>query len=353
MNQFRLLALVVGVTLAANQVVVAQEKPEPGTPAIQKTEVKEGRATAQPQSNNQGAATSRFVSGDEVLNHGDAVTITRKGDGTKVSGNFVWADPKAGRLYIRPKAGEAPVAVPTDDVGKIERIALVGNAPDQSTVKPAVLTGDRAPIRSEIQSMEIFNGPFKSVAYNGPPLSAPERERLSALQKATNAVAEKGMLVQSLKRDIQNASTSDSSVNVYQSNPWVATFPYYAFPLYSYYYPWSYYGPYYYSSYPSSYFNPYFNYAYGLSYYSPYYYSYYVPYYSSFYPAFPTFWYGGGSTNVVVNTTGGEDATLKNLKKSLSEAQNSLAEAQKNYAAIQNRAIYAPNGQIVAVRMEE
>src|SRR5436305_1050612 len=105
MNVVRLL-VTFGIALAAAPFVAAQEKTEENSPPAQKK-------PAAPQAANQGAY--QYVSGNETLSSGDQVTLTRKG-GEKVKGTFVWSDPQNKRLYIRPRAGAAPVAVAADDV---------------------------------------------------------------------------------------------------------------------------------------------------------------------------------------------------------------------------------------------
>src|SRR5262245_41414375 len=119
MNAVRMF-VALGVALAATPYLAAQEKNTDAQPPVQEAGAKKQTANE---------ATYRYVSGNETLTHGDDVTITRKG-GEKVKGTFVWMDPKANRLYIRPSAGAAPVAVAADDIDKMERVMPVANVQD-------------------------------------------------------------------------------------------------------------------------------------------------------------------------------------------------------------------------------
>jgi len=56
---------------------------------------------------------------------------------------------------------------------------------------------------------------------------------------------------------------------------------------------------------------------------------------------------------VVIRDSGSNAQSIAALTKSLNEAQTALADAQKNYLAATQRAVYDPNGRIVAVRLEE
>jgi len=318
-----------GVALAATPFLAAQEK----TADVQPTAQEKG---AKKQAANQGMY--RYVSGNETLTHGDEVTLTRKGEGGKVKGTFVWMDPKSNRLYIRPEAGAAPVAVAADDIDKMERVTPVANVQDKGGVRPAINDGDpQARPNSEIHVLEIYNGTTKSVHHFGDKLSRAERERLAEIDRAAADVADKRLTIQSLSRSVQNMGT-DTGTAVVQTAAAPPTLPYWAYPFYDYYAPGGYATPYYYPSY-----GPYAGPMYGLGYGAGYGLGY----------GYGGYGMGAAPSTVVVQTSGGGGASRSDLMKSLGEAQTALANAQKSYAAVQNNAVYGSGGQIIAVRMPE
>jgi hypothetical protein len=298
MNTFRMLVVACGMVLAGAMSAPAQEK-----------------AQDKPREE---AGSYRFVSGDEVLTHGDSVTLVRKG-GEKVSGTFVWADPKSGRMFVRPKAGVAPVAVMAKDVDKIERITPAIGQLEKGGVRPAIETEGKPLPKYEIHSMSVRNGPYTSTFFYDLSLSSAERDQLRAMEKAANEVARQGTLIESLNQAIQDSARTDN-VNVVQT----------AYPGYGAYagVPYPYLYPYYYPV------------------------NYYVTYYAM-YPAYAFGYYPFGGSTVVMQNSGTGTETQAKLTKSLSEAQAALAAAQKDLAMATNRAIYDPAGRVVAVRLEE
>jgi hypothetical protein len=329
-----------GVALAAGTIVAAQEKSGNESPPVQKKE-----ASAQP-AKGSGGGMYQFVSGDKTLTHGDEVTVTRKGGGT-VKGTFVWMDPKANRLYIRPKAGATPVAVSADDIGGL---TFAANVPDKGGVKTAINNGSRPGPRPEIHSMEIFNGTTRSVSYSGPTLSRAERDRLAEIDRAAADVAEKEMLVQSLGREIQNPRT-DANVSVVQVAPQgPATLPYWAYPFYDYYPQGGYPTPWYYPVYGAYAFGPAgYGWGYGWGGYG---------WGNTGWAGMGYGWgnapYGGvAPSSTVVVQAPANNAGKADLMKSLGEARTALSQAQKHYAAVRENAVYGPGGRIIAVRLPE
>jgi len=331
MNALRMF-VALGVALAACPFVAAQE-----------TEKKE--VLAAPKGAAQGEGMYQYVSGDVTLKHGDPVMLTRK-NGEKVEGTFVWRDPKANRLYIRTKPGMAPVAVAADDVGNL---TFAANVQDKGGVKTAQNTGEGSRPRAEVHTLEIYNGSTKSVHHFGDSLSRAEREQLASIDEAAAVVADRQMMVQSLNRSIQSMGTDSSSTSVTQTAVAPPTLPYWAYPFYDYYPQ---------GGYPSLYYNPVYGpfafgpnpgWGYGLGYggYAGLGYGYGAGYAPAAYGL------GGAASTVVVQTPATNGPSRTDLMKSLNEAQTSLAQAQKHYAAVQNRAVYGPGGQIIAVRMPE
>jgi len=259
------------------------------------------------------------------------VTITRK-DNEKVTGTFVWADPKNNRLFIRPKAGQAPVAVATNDVDKIERIAPAVGTTGKGTVRPAI-EGDGPSPSYEITTMRVHNGPYTTQFFFDDSLSPAEREQLRAMEKASNDVAQKGMEIESLSKAIQNANEQPATTVVstgggygYAASPYVVPYPFVYPVAYGLYSPLP----------PGMNFGGNYLYYYGG-----------IP--TNYMAAYPT----GNNTTVVTQNSGDNAKTLAALTKSLGEARTALADAQKRNTAMANRAVYDPSGRIVAVRLEQ
>jgi hypothetical protein len=243
--------------------------------------------------------THRFVSNDEVLTHGDAVTITRKAGAAKVSGVFVYADEKSGRIFVRPQPGQPPVAVVARDIDKIDRITPASGRADKGGIRPAIDTGATPAPTYEIHEMRGYNGPYMAVYFDGSSVSAEERKRLLAIEQGSTDVVRKSVLVASLRQAIQEA-VSELTTTDYGNIPYNA-----------------------------------------------------LPYYPMAYPVF----YSGNILFIVpapiVDTRRDVTNSLAKLTKSLSEAEVALATARKNYDVARNWAVYEPGGHIVAVRLED
>ncbi len=351
MKSIRMLGLACGVALTAAAVTSAQQpsggiKPAiDGQPEAKKTvpaggvrpavEAKPGNNKVRPTQAQSDAASYRFASGDETLTNGDRVTIRRK-NGSSVTGTFVWSDPKANRLYVRPAPGQVPVAIPANDVDRVDRIATAVGTTGKDGVRPAFEEKVRPAggPSYEIYSMTVHDGPFRRTFLFDTSLSPAEKDQLGALEKAGNDVTQKRTEVEMLQKAIEDAATQPPVTVVNSGAPGYAA-PYYPVVPYPFYYP----------------------VAYGL--YSPllpglnfggnniYYYGG-IP--TTFYPTYPA---GGANTTVVLQGGGDNAKSLAALNKSLGEARAALAQAQKNYAALSHRAVYDDNGRIVAVRLEE
>ncbi len=249
MTKLRMLALACGVTLAVAPLAPGQDK----TPPIQKKELKKDTFDELLKSYQQGATYASYRSGDQVLNTGDFVTVNTKGEG-KVTGVFVWADPKSGRLYIRTRAGLPPIGVPARDADKIERIAPASGTAPKNGIRPAIEM-DQTPAQAgqggpEIHTMTVRNGPSTSTFFYDNSLSAAERDQLGAIEKAGGDLVQKSNTVDTLRQALQNAA-SDNGTSVVQGG----------YGAYPYYYPLAYYNPFYY-------YNPYYGFfggAYGAS----------------------------------------------------------------------------------------
>jgi hypothetical protein len=243
----------------------------------------------------------------------------------------VYSDPKNGKLYVRPKAGQPPVGVPGKDIDRIERIRPAIGTPDKGGVRPAIEQGgDKTGPNYEIHTMAVRNGPTTSYFFYENSLSSAERDQLSAMEKAGNDVVQKGNLMESLGRALENAA--DTSPVEVVTTPSYAGYPYY----YPYFYPVAFYNLYYNLYYPMA----------PLAVYG------YAPFGGYGYPGYAGGG-GGGSSTVVIRDSGNTGQSIAALTKSLSEAQAALAEAQKNYVAVTRRAVMDPAGRIVAVRLEE
>jgi len=327
MTKVPMLALACGVASAA--LALAPWASAPGkTPPIQKKEAAKQSFDDLLKSHQQGNGSYRFVSGDETLTSGDAVSITRKGADKRVTGTFVYSDSKTGKLYIRPRAGERPVGIPAGDVDKIERVTPAVGTPEKGGIRPAIEQGEKPAQRYEIHTMTVQNGPYRTTFFYDMSLSGAERDQLSAMEKAGNDIVQKGTTIESLRTAMQNAATDTGTSVVQTAAPAYGQY----IPAYPYYYPVEYYNLYYYLYYPMVPFAPY-----GAT--------------------FPGYGYGygggGGNTTVVIRDSGSNAQSIAALTKSLNEAQTALADAQKNYLAATQRAVYDPNGRIVAVRLEE
>jgi hypothetical protein len=251
--------------------------------------------------------TYRVVSNDESFAHGTSVQITRKTGSPKVSGVLVYADPKVGCLYVRPGAGQAPVAVALNEIQKIDRIAPALDRSVKDGVRPAIEIDARPRSAYEIHELQIRNGPYTKVHFYESSLSPSERELLRTISRTSADVEAKGLLVDSLSRAIQEAVTD-------------LTVP--ALPIIS-----------------PAYFPP-----------------------DAYQPPFVLVANSSMTNPVIVpGYTGGvltaapapRPDSLAELMKRLSEAEAALAMSRKNYEAACSRAIYEPGGRIIAVRLDD
>lgn len=137
--------------------------------------------------------TYRFVTNDEILRHGDVLTITRKGGAAKLSGVFVYADEKSGRLFVRPQPLSAPVAIAANDVEKIDRITPAVGRADSGEVRAAFRADEKSRPAYEIHEMLGHNGPYTAVYFYESTLSPGERQQLLSIEKASGEVVEKGL----------------------------------------------------------------------------------------------------------------------------------------------------------------
>jgi hypothetical protein len=323
MNKVRMLALGCGVTLAA--VLAAPAPAQPGAPPAQPQ--KEPPA-AQAKTPTPGVAMASL--GGKQVSHGDLVTFTQ--DGKQVQGRFVFMDPASNTMYVRTEPGKPPMKVPTQGLDDLKVVPAAGG-PDKGGIQFAIEGDGKQPTPgNEIFTMEVNNGPFTTRFFYDNSLSPAERDELSAIEKASRDVAQKAMLVQSLRKSLEDAANNpDSGTTVVQTGGAGYTPP--AYPYYWY----------------SSYNYPY---LYPVGYYNLYYYLYYP-----MYPGLPygpgSYGGGGGNSTVVVQNSGSGTSNVASLTKSLNEAQAALAQAQQNLAAANNRAVYDPSGRIVAVRLEQ
>jgi len=267
------------------------------------------------------AGQERFASGDTTMTHGDSVTLTRKG-GEKVSGVFVWSDAKAGRVYIRPKAGQAPVAVATNEIEKVDRVIPAAAKADKGGIAPAVETNDaRGPVY-EIHTMTVHSGPLAVTYYFDDSLSESERNELRALEKAASELARREMRVETLRQELDAATQPPAPLVLVPYNELLYGEPYYDYS-YAGYAPYGGYGSY--------------------AGYAPY-----APY-------LPLFGYRPRSpvVNVVVQTAPPPAPDTEKITKSLDEAIAARDAAQKQYRALASRDVYDGRGHIVAVRLEK
>jgi hypothetical protein len=311
-----MLALACGVALAAGP--LAQVAPAQGKSKETKKEADTG--------------SYRFVSGDETLTSGDQVSIKRK-NMDKVTGVFVYADPKSNTLYVRPKSGQPPIAVPASEIDKVERIRPAGTTGGKEGVRPAIDAGEKGAPSYEIHTMTIHDGPSVRTFYYSTSLSPGEAEQLQAMERAGADVLRKRAMVDSLGAAIQDAATAPPATAVVETAG-----PGFGYPAYM--------APYAYYGYNLTFNWPLFNapgYGFGLPSFG----------YATFAPAY--YGYGGGSNSTVVVQNGGGSTgqSVAALTKALGEAEAALADAQKNYVAVSQRAIYDGNGRIVAVRFEK
>jgi hypothetical protein len=251
--------------------------------------------------------TYRVVANDEILTHGNAVTITSKTGSANVSGVFVYADPKSARLYVRPRAGQAPVAVALNEIQKIDRIAPAVDRSVKDGVRPAI-ESDARPISSfEIHELQVRNGPYTNVYFYESSLSPKEQEQLTTITRTAADVEAKGLMVDRLSRAIQEAVTEWTVPSVPLLSAEVIL-PYAYPPLFVL---------------PTN---------------SPTTNSVILPGYAAIVP-----------TSVRRHPRD----SLAELTKSLSEAEAALAMSRKNYETACSRAIYEPGGRIIAVRLED
>jgi hypothetical protein len=330
MSKLRMFALAGTAAMAAAVLAPfapAQDKPPP----IESKQVKKDTFADLLKGYQQGTGSYRFVSGDETLTSGDFVAISRKGNNERLSGVFVYADAKSGKLFIRPKAGQPPIGVLSRDVDKIERIRPAVGTPDKGGVRPAIETGEKASAGYEIHTMTVHNGTNTTMFFYETSLSGAERDQLSAMEKAGNDLVQKGNSVESLRQALETAANTPPTTVVETSNGGNG-YPGYAYPYY----------------YPVAYYN-----MYWVAYGGPLPATVNYPFYPASYMGYPGNGGGGGNTTVVVQNTGSNGQGIAELTKSLGEAQAALVEARKTYVATTNRAIVDPNGRIVAVRLEE
>ncbi len=334
MIKFRMLLLGCGAVLAAGPltpIAHAQGK----APPIQTKQVKKDTYQNLLSNYQQGGGSYRFVSGDETLTSGDFVTISRKGAG-KVTGVFVYSDPKTGKLYVRPKSAQPPIAVPANDIDKIERIQPAMGTTGKGGVKPAIETGEKPAPHYEIHTLTVHNGPEATTYHYSTSLSPGEREQLDALEQARATMQEKRAIADSLSQAIENEANTPPVTVVQTGGGGPGYGSYYSYPAFAGY---GYYNPMYtpwITGWPG------FNFGwtnYGAS----------VPGWG--YPAY--YGGGGGNSTVVVANSGSTGQSVAALTKALNEAETAFADAQKHYAALSQNAVYDPSGHIVAVRLEK
>jgi hypothetical protein len=253
--------------------------------------------------------THRFVSNDEVLAHGDVVTIRRKAGKASVSGVFVRADPRSARLFVRPQPGQAPVPVATNDIENVDRITPTLGRLGNGGIRSAFGIEERPTSTYEIHELQVRNGPYSKSYYYDSSLSPSERELLMAISRASADVEAKGQQVDLASRMLHEAIAESVAPEV----PVVLaadTFPY---------------------AYPQILIldqslrpNPVYSVGYS--------------------PVVPT--------PVVVKRWASADS-LADLTKNLREAEAVLAQARKDYETTRERAIFDPAGHIIAVRLDD
>jgi len=295
--------LVGGAMLLTAGALAAQERP-----AVASGEQKTNQKQADP--------GVRPAFGEGGARPGEYVAVTRK-DGQKMTGTLVWIDEKNNRLYLRPQPGQAPVAIARDDVNTV----AVQPREDGGirTASTGYTTG------YEIHTIEIFNGPNRSLHFFDRTLSPEERARLAEMEKSADDVARKSEIVDSLSEELKNQAQ-------YGNQPTVV------------------------STYNAGAYN-YMPFAfYPVNYYFPYATVY--PFYNNYFPYAYTFPYVGGgaagqNSTVVVQNPSGSSSSPGELLKALTTAQEQLAQARSNYTAARNLAIFDGQGRVVAVRLDE
>jgi hypothetical protein len=253
--------------------------------------------------------THRFVSNDEVLTHGDVVTIKRKAGQDSVSGVFVRADPRSGRLFVRPQPGQAPVAVATNDIEKVDRITPTLGRPGNGGIRPAIGNDERPTPTYEIHELEVRNGPYSKFYYYDSSLSPSERQLLMAISRASADVEAKGQQVDLVSRMLHEAIAERVAPRL----PVVLAAD--AFPY----------------AYPQ------------------------ILIVENPLTANPVYLVGYSAvvpTPVVVKRWASAES-LADLSKNLRDAEAAFAEARKVYETARERAIYEPAGHIIAVRLED
>ncbi len=273
------------------------------------------------------AATTPTALGGEGLHNGDMVSLRRKGVEGRLNGTFVYEDAKTSRIFVRPRAGEAPVPVALKDIEDVERIVPASTSGGKDGVRFATDDGPRARHR-EIYMLEIYNGPVKEVRYYGPNLSPAEKQELAALQKAANELTADQETAVHLERSLNEQPTpAELMAQQYRLASMLALASTSGFT---------------YSNYG---FNP-----------SPYNFG-----GNLFYPAVSGPYFGG--TMPIINTVAAPAPTpaagqapqpsQAELMKSLKEARERVEQDRQALASLRNRAILDSDGSIVAVRLDE
>jgi hypothetical protein len=312
MNLLRVFALACGMAVLGTTGVAQEKAPPAKKPAKAKTDPNIRTGDAQ-----------------RVLHHGDRVTLKNKGEAT-----VVWQDAKNNRVYVRTKPGERPIAVTMNDIANVRPVVGTKNT---GGVRPAVEGQLPTPQSvNEIQPVEIFNGPYRTLHFLGRDLSPAERAQLKDLERSANRVADDEELVENLQNAAQQQALGTSSTQeVVVRNPGVAPYGYSGYPGV---YPYNYFAPYY----------PY--YFYPISYYNDYYFNYYPP--LAFFP--PYMPQVSQPTVIVQNSTGSSGGgSQADVTKALQTAQERLRKDRETYTQASSRAVYDNNGRIIAVRFEE
>jgi len=329
MKTLRLTALIGGALLLAAAGLPAQDNKSSG-PAIKKREV------ARDKYEEMRSGGARAVSsGDEALSHGDLLVIRRKGNDT-VSGVLVYQDAKNNRLLVRTRPNMAPVAVPMQDVQEIERIVPASTSGDKGGVRFANEAEARRAANYEIQTIEVFNGPVRSVSYIGKTLSAAERAQLDAMERAANRQADDAAMVETLsERALRGPERLDIAELVRQLTPQPPAFATAAintnFPVNTPLFPYA--APFYGAGYGG--------FGYGGS--------------SALTTALPAILNAGSSApaSAVIQIPERTQDNTAELVKALQTARESLAKSREDYAKVSNRARFDDNGRIVAVMLDE
>jgi len=148
----------------------------------------------------------------EGYRHGRFLVLSLKGN-NNVSGRVVWTDEAAGKVYIRPRDGDVPVAVPFADITKAERIQLAsvkegkgGIAPAsirEGQVGPAIL-GPQPPDTPEIHVVRVVNGDVVTEHFYSNVVSHGEQAVLHRIEAAERDLAQARDLIADLNDMMQN-----------------------------------------------------------------------------------------------------------------------------------------------------